>query len=324
MPETYGAECPIDLTIMLPAYNEEEAIESVIHEIRETMCDWPASWEILVVDDASRDHTRELAEAAGVRVVRHPQNRGAGGACKTGLVAARGDLFAMIDADGSYPVSALPELLAFLPTYDQVNGARTSEKGTLKPLRVPAKWLVRKLAEWISGKRIPDLNTGMKVFKRQIMLRYLWVIPEGFSNVTSMTLAFLTNGHPVKYVPVEYRKRIGNSKFHPIKDTFHYAATVFRMITYFRPLRIFFPLSAAIGLVALASACYNTFFSPLGLHDSDIILTVTAILVLVAGMIADLIVAQRRNLGEMLVPRDDFRARETSLAEESTPADKSS
>ena len=300
MPEVYDEDKAVDVSIMLPAYNEREGVRVVIRETREAMRDWPGTWEIVVVDDASTDGTGEVARADGVRVVRHVENRGAGGACKSGLLAARGTLMAMMDADAGFVPDVLPELLSFIPLYDQVNGARAGEQGTLKLLRAPAKWTIRKLAEWICGKRIPDLNTGMKVFKREIMLGYLWVIPEGFSNTTSMTMAFLTNGHPVKYVRVPYRRRIGRSKFRPIRDTFHYLATIVRMIMYFRPLRIFLPLSLSIGLIGAASSCYNVFFSPLGLHDADIILLASAIEVFVAGLIADLIVAQRRGLAALM------------------------
>src|SRR5690606_28327430 len=118
-----------------------------------------------------------------------------------------------------------------------------SEQGTHKFFRVPAKWFIRKFAIYLSGTPIPDLNTGLKAFKRSVMLRYLWLMPDGFSCVTSMTLAFLTNGHPVKYVSTPYYKRIGVSKFHPLKDTAKYMATVLRMCAYFRPLRVFGPLA---------------------------------------------------------------------------------
>ncbi|MGH7129383.1 MAG: glycosyltransferase, partial [Planctomycetaceae bacterium] len=214
--------------------------------------------------------------------------------CKTGMRAARGRLVAILDADGTYVAGDLSRLLSYLPQYDQVNGARTSEQGTLRPLRSAAKWSIRKLAERISGRRIPDLNTGLKVFKRDLMLGYLWAIPDGFSFSTSMTLAFLCNGHLVKYVPVEYRKRIGHSKFRPLRDTAAYLSTVFRIIMYFRPLRVFFPLSLLIGCIAVLKAGYNLSYSPSGLHDSDIIVAFVAVMVLVVGVLADLIVAQRR------------------------------
>ncbi len=295
MPENYGSDSSLDLTVLLPAYNEEEAIEPVVAEVRAALAAWPGSYEILVVDDASVDSTAARAEKAGVRVVRRVENGGSGASRKTGTREARGRLIAMLDADGTYVASHLPELLSYFPAWDQVNGARTTEQGTMRPLRVPAKWAIRKLAEWISRRKIPDLNTGMKIYKRDVMLRYLWVMPEGFSCVTSMTLAFLCNGHPVKYVPVGYRKRIGHSKFHPVKDTARYAMTVLRMIMYFRPLRVFLPLAILIAGFAGAKMSYDFFISPKHtLQESDIIVAVAGIMTLVIGLLADLVVAQRR------------------------------
>jgi polyisoprenyl-phosphate glycosyltransferase len=263
--------------------------------VREALAAWPGTFEIVVVDDASRDRTAEAAAAAGARVVRRPENGGSGAARKTGVRAARGRWIAMLDADGTYVPAHLPDLLAMLPEYDQANGARVREAGTLRVLRIPAKWAIRKLAEWISGRRIPDLNTGMKVFKKDVMERYLWVLPEGFSCVTSMTLAFLCNGHPVRWLPVEYRRRIGRSKFRPLRDSARYLGTVFRMIMYFRPMRIFGPLSFLLGAAAVAKGWWDWQWSPKRtLQESDVVLAVASLMTLVVGLLADLIVAQRR------------------------------
>jgi glycosyltransferase involved in cell wall biosynthesis len=295
MAEDSLGDGPLDLSVLLPAFNEQDAIVPVIDEIREALAEWEGDWEILVVDDASIDRTAEFAERAGARVIRRVENGGSGSARKTGIRCARGALVAMLDADGSYDPAHLPPLLSFFPDFDQVNGARTSEQGNYKVFRVPAKWAIRKLTEVVSGKTIPDLNTGMKIFKRDIMIRYLWVLPSGFSCVTSMTLAFLCNDHPVKYVPVPYRKRIGDSKFHFIKDSANYLLTAIRIIVYFRPLRIFLPVSSAIFVVAMAKGSYSVLQSPMGLHDFDVILSILAFIVLSVGVLADLIVAQRRN-----------------------------
>jgi glycosyltransferase involved in cell wall biosynthesis len=290
-----GSEAPVDLSVVLPAFEEEAAVRVVVDEVRAALSGWPGAFEILVVDDASADRTAEVAEKTGARVVRRPENGGSGAARKTGILAARGGWIAMLDADGTYVASHLPELLSHLPLWDQVNGARVREAGTLRALRIPAKWAIRKLAEWISGRRIPDLNTGMKVFKKDLMERYLWVLPEGFSCVTSMTLAFLCNGHAVRWVPVEYRRRIGRSKFHPLKDSARYVATVFRMVMYFRPLRIFGPLAALLGLAAVAKGFYDWRVSDARtLQESDIILATASLVTLVVGLLADLVVAQRR------------------------------
>lgn len=320
MPERYNLDT-LDLTVLLPSFNEQEAITPVIQEIRQALRDWQGTWEILVVDDASSDQTAQRARDEGVRVIKRPENGGSGASRKTGTRAARGKLVAMLDADGTYVPSYLPQILGYFPDYDQVNGARTSEQGTLRALRFGAKLLIRKLAEWISGKRIPDLNTGMKVYKRDLMLRYLWCMPDGFSCVTSMSLAFLCNGHPVKYVDVDYRKRIGDSKFHPVKDAAKYASTVVRIIMYFRPLRVFVPLSlmllgGALGVGIIRSVVRGR----LALAETEVIFFVTSLMVLVIGLLADLIVAQRRDLGETVTSDWSTDASMRAAGEVESPA----
>ena len=293
-------DAPPRVTVLLPAYNEELAIRGVLTEVVDALADEPLSFEILVVDDASTDRTAEIAEQfaldwwrCAVRVVRSPENRGAGAARRIGVREARGEIVVMLDADGSYPAASIRELLRHFPAYDQVNGARTSEQGTLPWLRRPAKWFIRRLACYLTGCRIPDLNTGLKAFKREAMLPWLWVVPDGFSCVTTMTLAFLTNGYPVKYVPTPYRRRVGKSKFHPIKDTWAYLATVLRMVLYFRPLKIFLPLA---GLMLAAGAARSTwnFHATGSMQESDIVLLTAGLTTCSMGLLAEVIVAHRR------------------------------
>jgi len=288
------------LSVVLPAHNEERAIGRVLDELVEVLSAEPLRYEILVVDDGSTDATARLAEefAAGcwqcpVRVVRMPERRGAGAARKEGIRQARGDVVVMLDADGSYSPHSIPELFSYFPAYDQVNGARTSEQGTLRWLRRPAKWLIRKLACYLTGKQIPDLNTGLKAFKREEMLRWLWVVPDGFSCVTTMTLAFLTNGYAVKYVPTEYRPRIGRSKFHPIKDTASYLATVLRMVLYFRPLKVFLPL-AGLMIAAGVGKSVLSFALTGSMQESDIVVLTAGFMTCMLGLLAEVIVAHHR------------------------------
>jgi glycosyltransferase involved in cell wall biosynthesis len=284
---------PVGVTVLLPAYNEEAAIAPVIAEVRAAMAAWPGTYELLVVDDRSTDRTAEIAEELGARVIRRGTNGGSGASRKTGTLAARAPVIAMLDADGSYTAADLPRMIGLLDRYDQINGARTTEAGTHKWLRIPAKWLIRRLASYLVRQPIPDLNTGLKVYKRDLMLRYLWVIPDGFSCVTSMTLAFLANGHSVHYVPTAYKRRIGTSKFHAVKDTRRYLATVVRMIMYFRPLRVFGPLSLGLVLLGLVKTASDLFVEKAGLQESTIIIFMTAVLGGMLGLLADLIVAQK-------------------------------
>jgi glycosyltransferase involved in cell wall biosynthesis len=290
----------IKLTILLPAYNEEQAIVRVLAEVVEALAEIDSPAEILVVDDASTDRTAILAEQFAqdcwqcpVRVVRCPENRGAGAARKVGVRAAHGEIVVMLDADGSYPAESIRELVSHFPAYDQVNGARTSEQGTLPWLRRPAKWFIRRLACYLTGCRIPDLNTGLKAFKRDAMLPWLWVVPNGFSCVTTMTLAFLTNGYAVKYVDVPYRPRIGKSKFHPIKDTWAYLATVLRMVLYFRPLKIFLPLAGLLMASGVLKSLWS-FHSTGSMQESDIVVFVAGFMTAMLGLLAEVIVAHHR------------------------------
>jgi glycosyltransferase involved in cell wall biosynthesis len=252
------------------------------------------SYEIIVVDDKSSDSSATMAEGLGCRAIRRHFRGGAGAARKTGILEARGSIIVMLDADGSYTPDDIPKMLKYFPEYDQVNGARTSEKGTFSWLRSPAKWAIRMLASYLAGRTIPDLNTGLKAFKRKIMTRYLWVIPDGFSCVSSMTLSFMCNGHSVMYIPTEYHKRIGRSKFNPIKDTYTYILTVLRLITYFSPLKVYLPAAFLFLTVGILKSLYDFFFLIQRLQLSDIILVITGVIIGFQGLLADLIVAQSR------------------------------
>jgi glycosyltransferase involved in cell wall biosynthesis len=281
------------VSIVIPAYNEEKAVGPVIDEVREAMGRTDYRYEILVVDDCSTDRTVELARGEGVRVVERSVNGGSGSSRRTGVLAAHGEIVVMLDGDGSYTAADIPKLLDRMPAYDQVNGARTSEQGTLKWLRAPAKWLIRMLACYLTRTRIPDLNTGLKAFRRDVMLEYLWVLPKGFSCVTTMTLAFLCNGYSVAYVPTTYRKRIGRSKFHPITDTANYIGTVLRMVMFFRPLRFFGPLALVLLAASIGMGIWD-FLRTHSLQEVDILLFVAGVVTLSLGMITELVVRQRQ------------------------------
>lgn len=284
------------VSVVLACYNEELALAKVVDDTRAALDAAGVNYEIVVVDDGSSDRTSEIAREKGARLVRHPINIGSGAARRTGIIHARGEIVVMLDADGTYEPKTIPEMLKFFPEYEQVNGARLTEEGTLKALRVPAKFFIRQLAIYISGRKIPDLNTGLKAFRRDTMLRYLWVMPDGFSCVTTMTLAFMTNGHPVAYVDTPYYARIGKSKFHPIKDTIKYVGAILRIMTFFRPMRIYMPAAAFLLFTGFAKSAFDL-LRPMkhSLEESDIILLCVGFLMGGLGLLAELIVSQRRS-----------------------------
>src|SRR5215218_7312569 len=243
-----AADEELDVSVVLPCYNERDHVELEVKRIRTALTAAQMTYELLCVDDGSTDGTREILQATpGIRTILLPRNQGSGTARRIGTQQARGQVVVWTDADMTYPNDRIPELVAQLDdTYDQVVGARRTEAGTYKLARVPAKWAIRKLASFLTNTDIPDLNSGLRAFKRSVAEPYLRLLPAGFSCVTTITLAFLSNGHQVKYVPIDYFKRAGHSKFHPLRDAYNYIIQVLRMVMYFNPLRVLMPVALTL------------------------------------------------------------------------------
>ena len=285
-----------EVSIVLAAYNEELCIVDELKRTKDAMDKSVYSYEIIIVDDASTDQTPNLVKQfPDVKLIRNSVNKGSGGARKVGTLAAQGEIVVWSDVDMIYPNDEIPRLIAELKekNYDQVVGARKAEKGTLKLLRTPAKWFVRQLAMFLSGQKIPDLNSGLRAFRKDVSLKYLHLIPRGFSCVSTLSLAFLCNGDTVGYIPIEYKPRVGKSKFHPIKDTYSYLLQVIRMIMYFNPLKIFLPIAFFLGLIGVGSTIRNIIKTG-GVQQMDVIIIMAAVMVGIIGLLADLIVAQHK------------------------------
>lgn len=282
----------IDVSVVLPVYNEVGHIEKEIARIRDAMARSPWTYEIVVVDDGSTDGTRELLRSMpDIVLLELPTNRGVGYARRVGTKAARGHIVVWTDADLSYPNDHIPELVAALePPYEQVVGARTAERGTHRWLRATAKWFIRKLASYLVSTDIPDLNSGFRAFHRRSALPYLHLLPDGFSCVTTLTLAFLSDGRLVRYVPIDYFPRAGRSKFHPLRDTYNYLLQVVRMIMTFNPLRVFMPVGGVLLLLALGKVLYDVVDKSFRISTNAVILTIVAFQVIAIGLLADLVV----------------------------------
>jgi len=278
------------VSIVLPAFNEEKVIQSLIIDIKKVITRLPAyRFEMIVVDDASTDKTGKLARKTGVKVITHPANKGSGGSRKTGIRAAKGEIILMMDVDGTYSPSDISKVLAYFPVFDQVIGERKKEAGTYRLLRSFTKSAIRALASYLTETKIPDLNSGMRAFKKEIMKKYLWLIPDGFSCVTTMTMSFLANGHRVKWVPISYKPRIGKSKFHPFKDTYKFFLTVVRMTLIYNPLKIFMP----IGGLFIFSAVIKGFWTFAVYGEArmlELILLMIGFFLISIGLLADLVV----------------------------------
>lgn len=291
----------LDVTVVLPCYNEQDHVLAEVERITSALDASGYRYELLAIDDASTDDTLRILREAQLRfphlrLLPLPRNGGSGTARRIGTQQALGEIVVWTDADMSYPNERIPELVDLLvkdSTIDQVVGARTSEQGTHKVLRVPAKWVIRKIAERLTGTRIPDLNSGLRAFRREVALPYLRLLPPGFSCVTTITMAFLHNQHFVHYVPIEYAKRSGTSKFHFVKDAYRYILQVLRMVMYFNPLKVLMPLALWLLAIGGVKVIYDVVTNPVRVAINTLLLILTGLIIASMALLADLIVRSR-------------------------------
>jgi glycosyltransferase involved in cell wall biosynthesis len=291
----------LDVTVVLPCYNEQDHVELELQRISKAMDESPFSYELLVIDDCSTDGTLKVltdAEARypKMRLIAFHRNGGSGTSRRIGTIEARGRIVVWTDADMTYPNERIPEFVQYLhdrPYVDQVVGARTSEKGTVKLLRVPAKWTIRKIAERLSGTKIPDLNSGLRAFRREVSLPYLRLLPPGFSCVTTLTMSFLSNQHTVDYLPIAYAKRAGTSKFHFARDAYRYILQVLRMVMYFNPIKVLMPLALVLFGIGSLKALVDVVQYEFRVTTNAMLLVLTGLIIGAVALLADLIVRSR-------------------------------
>lgn len=283
------------VSIVIPAVNEEEVIGAVLDEIRAVMAGSGLDYEVIVVDDGSTDATARIARERKVLVVQHAFNKGYGAALKTGIRRARYDVVVITDADGTYPAQAIPELARDCDEYDMVVGARLGRQTYIPLVRRPAKWCLAQLANYLTGTHIPDLNSGLRAMKRDVVMSFFGLLPSGFSFTMTITLALLTNDFNVKYVPISYRQRVGRSKIRPFHDTMNFVSLIVRTVLFFDPLRVFLPVGGFLGLLSLVKIGYDLInYKLFHIAGSTIVIVMTTFQTIVLGFIADLIVAQRK------------------------------
>ncbi len=285
------------VTVLVPAYNEEGAVADVIAEIRRDFVEatgrGPEEAEILVVDDGSLDATAERARAAGAHVIRHAENRGYGASLKTGLRHAAHDLIVIADADGTYPARYFDTLLRELEDGDMAVGSRRGANVHIPALRRPAKWLLTRVAVFLAGRPIPDLNSGLRAFRRADAIRFINLYPSGFSFTTTITLAYLSSDLVVRYVPIDYLQRTGKSKFHPIKDTKNLFLTIIRSILFFNPLRVCIPASMAFFAAAAAVLAFLRDAEGNVMDGTIEVLVICGLQILLIGFLADVLARMR-------------------------------
>lgn len=276
----------VSLSIIIPAKNEAAVIGDVVSSVRSAYADA----EILVVDDGSTDETATFAEQAGATVVSHPVSLGNGAAIKAGARAANGKILIMMDGDGQHKAEDIPSLLAKLDEgYDMAIGARDS--GSHAGIgRLAANGLYNVFASIISGHRIPDLTSGFRAVRADLFTKFLYLLPNGFSYPTTITMAFLRSGFPVTFVPIKAFERTGKSHIRPIRDGLRFLAIIFKIATLYAPLKVFLPIS---GLFFLSGTGYYAYtYITMGRFTNMSMLTLSAsVIIFLIGLISEQITA---------------------------------
>jgi glycosyltransferase involved in cell wall biosynthesis len=273
------------VSVVIPAYNEAAHVASQVEAVDRVMRTSGWEYEIIVVDDGSRDGTAEAAASAGLgRVVRRQQNRGYGAALKLGVRLASHNWILITDADGTYPVEAIPDLLAVADENSMVVGARTGAVVRVPLARRPAKWFLNRLASYLAGRHLPDINSGLRLMRKSLINQYEHLLPDGFSFTTTITLSAACNAHPLSYVPIDYHARLGESKIRP-RHAYDFTMLILRTIIFFNPLKVFLPLGAALAIAAMAKLAYD--ITRDNLSETAVLGILAALIMWAVGLLAD-------------------------------------
>lgn len=276
----------LDLSLIIPAYNEEKSISSVIVDIKEVLRTQNLSYEILVVDDGSEDMTAEMAVSSGAKVISHPENIGNGASVKTGIRNAHGKLLLMMDADGQHPVDMIPTLLEEATKYDMVVGARTRSSDS-DFHRDFANVIYNTLASYVSGRRIQDLTSGFRVIRFEVARKFVYLLPNTFSYPSTITLAVLRSGGSLQYVPIESKRRVGKSKIKLIRDGFRFLTIILRVATYYSPLKIFIPVSILMFLAGFGYGLFKVLFLNASYGPTSAMLMTISVVVFMVGLVSE-------------------------------------
>lgn len=279
------------ISVVIPALNEEGAIGATVTDVARVLTAANlVPYEIVVVDDGSSDGTAGAAAAAGARVVRHPHNVGYGRSLKKGIASATYDIVAICDADGTYPVAAIPELVRLHQDgFDMAVGQRHGPHYRQSIIKMPLRAMLRFLVEWTAGRRIPDINSGLRVFSRATVMQYFPHLCDTFSFTTSMTLAYMMTNRFVTYYKIDYFERVGHSKVRLFKDSLQTLQYVVEAIVYYNPLKIFLLGSLTCLVVAALMFVVSLSFGIVTGMMLAVGVTMVAVLMLGIGLLAVLL-----------------------------------
>jgi len=275
-----------DVSVVIPAYNEEGAIVDGVRDVHRVLSRLPLTYEVIVVDDGSTDGTAREAEKTDARVIHLKTNQGYGAALKKGIAAGDSTFVVITDSDGTYPAEALAGMLELAKSADMVVADRGKGAKNIPLMRRPAKFVLNALACYLAQRKINDLNSGMRVFRRSSLERFIPLLPDGFSFTTTITLCMLCSNLEVVYEPITYGRRIGRSKIRPT-DMFAFVLLVLRVIVLFRPLRVFIPMGALWIIAGTAKLAYDVYLW--NLSESAVLALLAGMMAWSLGLMADMI-----------------------------------
>lgn len=275
----------MSISVIIPAYNEAQNLKQLLSEIKNVSFPEATYVEIIVVDDGSEDDTAEIARTEGVRVIKHPYNMGNGAAIKTGLRNATGDICVFIDADLQHSPQDIPKLVDELQNYDMVIGVRPT-RGQEFHRRIANKFF-NLLASYVTGRRILDLTSGFRAVRTKLAEKFIYLLPNGFSYPTTLTLAFLKTGRSIKFVPIGGKlRKAGRSKISLFRDGIKFILIIAKIATIYSPFRIFLPVSFLFFIAGLLYYLY-TFFTFHRFTNMSLLLFTTSVLIFMLSLIAE-------------------------------------
>ena len=281
------------ISIVVPVFNEQDSLNLTISQLEGLVQRNEFDFDIIIINDCSTDRCYEMLESnanPSIKVIHHKTNRGYGAAVKTGIAASSAPYVCITDADGTYPTNEINTLASYIKDdYSMIVGARTGEVVRIPLLRKFPKWILNKIANYLTEKEIPDINSGLRIMKKKDVERFFKILPDGFSFTTTITLAMLTNNLPVHFHPINYYQRKGKSKIKPFYDTLNFLQLIIRTVMYFNPLKVFIPLSCILIASAILVFLASWLFLGRVMDVTFGVIMMAAIIVLAIGMLADLI-----------------------------------
>ena len=286
------------ISIVIPVFNEEEVILNTLNEIH-SLIRGKFFYEIIVINDGSSDETGKIVSNYNdITLINRDKNRGYGFSIKEGIKKAKGDAILIIDADGSYPIEKIPVLIdEYILNHGMVVGERSGEKVSLSLFNRFAKLILKTLIYILTSKWIKDINSGLRIFDKRIVKKYSGIIPDGFSLTTTLTVASMIENVNVKFIPINYHKRVGKSKISPIKDFLNFIILIVKIISFFKPLRFYFPIAAFFLVTAITRAIRDIFLFN-SIETAAVLLFMISIQTFFFGLLAELIVNKHKTFND--------------------------